>query len=78
MRLNMVKGSVFELASVATIKTKYAIHIVDWCTMGFKYGINYQPTMENEDEKIKLEELKQGIELLTELMKEVLGGRIEK
>jgi len=78
MRLNMVKGSVFELASVATIKTKYVIHIVDWCTMGFKYGINYQSTMENEDEKNKLEELKQGIELLTELMKEVLGGRIEK
>eukprot|EP00972_Heterocapsa_arctica_P032671 4812742-Heterocapsa_arctica.AAC.1 len=46
--------------------------------MGFKYGINYQPPTEDEDEKNKLEELKQGIELLTKLMKEVLGGRIEK
>eukprot|EP00972_Heterocapsa_arctica_P059049 8705161-Heterocapsa_arctica.AAC.1 len=46
--------------------------------MGFKYGINYQPPTEDEDENDKLEELKQGLELLTKFMKEVLGGNIEK
>eukprot|EP00972_Heterocapsa_arctica_P014873 2190964-Heterocapsa_arctica.AAC.1 len=46
--------------------------------MGFKYGINYQPPTEEEDNNIKLEELKQGLELLTKLMKEVMGGIVEK
>merc|ERR1712037_441849 len=30
-------------AAVATIKTKRTIQFVDWCTWGFKCGINYQP-----------------------------------
>ena len=30
-------------AAIATIKTKCSIQFVDWCTTGFKVGINYQP-----------------------------------
>uniref|UniRef100_A0A8C6PXA4 Uncharacterized protein n=1 Tax=Nothobranchius furzeri TaxID=105023 RepID=A0A8C6PXA4_NOTFU len=30
-------------AAIATIKTKRAIHFVDWCPTGFKVGINYRP-----------------------------------
>ena len=30
-------------AAIATIKTKRTIQFVDWCPIGFKVGINYQP-----------------------------------
>ncbi|EFX66570.1 hypothetical protein DAPPUDRAFT_116198 [Daphnia pulex] len=30
-------------AAIATIKTKRTIQFVDWCSTGFKVGINYQP-----------------------------------
>merc|ERR1712187_301402 len=30
-------------ASVATIKTKRTIQVVDWCPTGFKCGMNYKP-----------------------------------
>ncbi|KAK9531583.1 hypothetical protein VZT92_011000 [Zoarces viviparus] len=30
-------------AATATIKTKRTIQFVDWCSTGFKVGINYQP-----------------------------------
>ena len=30
-------------AAVATIMTKRTIQLVDWCLIGFKCGINYQP-----------------------------------
>ena len=30
-------------AAVATIKTKRTIQFMDWCPIGFKCGINYQP-----------------------------------
>uniref|UniRef100_A0A673V2E3 Tubulin/FtsZ 2-layer sandwich domain-containing protein n=1 Tax=Suricata suricatta TaxID=37032 RepID=A0A673V2E3_SURSU len=30
-------------AAIATIKTKRSIQFVDWCPIGFKVGINYQP-----------------------------------
>uniref|UniRef100_A0A1I7VGU5 Tubulin alpha chain n=1 Tax=Loa loa TaxID=7209 RepID=A0A1I7VGU5_LOALO len=30
-------------SAIAMIKTKRAIHFVDWCPTGFKVGINYQP-----------------------------------
>ncbi|VFV45610.1 tubulin alpha-1b chain [Lynx pardinus] len=30
-------------AAIATIKTKCSIQFVDWCPIGFKVGIDYQP-----------------------------------
>ena len=30
-------------AATDTIKTKHSIQFVDWCSTGFKVGINYQP-----------------------------------
>ena len=30
-------------SAITTIKSKRAIHFVDWCPTGFKVGINYQP-----------------------------------
>ncbi|BHF82154.1 hypothetical protein SprV_0802529200 [Sparganum proliferum] len=30
-------------SAISAIKTKKAIHFVDWCPTGFKVGINYQP-----------------------------------
>lgn len=30
-------------AAISMIKTKRAVHFVDWCPTGFKCGINYQP-----------------------------------
>jgi len=30
-------------AAIATIKTKHTIPFMDWCPIGFRVGINYQP-----------------------------------
>ena len=33
-------------AAIAATKTKHIIQFVDWCPIGFKVGINYQPPTE--------------------------------